>query len=158
MLKHGDKLYYLGKEVTVCHVLGRGISEVKDTGLCIYGSVEFLPRRVQDFYKREANTIIPPMVRNFTKILGVSYNNITFKDTKTRWGSASSNGNLSFSWRIVMADLHIIEYVVAHEVSHLVEMNHSKRFWEVCKQICPSYKARDFWLKQNGHIFLFIEF
>ena len=72
------------------------------------------------------------------------------KDTRSRWGSCSWNGNLSFSWRIVMAPPLVIDYLAAHEVAHLQEMNHGPKFWALCKQLCPRMEEARTWLKQHG--------
>ena len=75
---------------------------------------------------------------------------IRYKDTVSRWGSCSSEGNLSFSWRIMMAPRPVIDYLVAHEVAHLVHMNHGPKFWALCEELCPDTKRCKAWLKKNG--------
>ncbi len=75
---------------------------------------------------------------------------ITLRDTRSRWGSCSARGDLMFSWRLVMAPPPVLDYVAAHEVAHLVEMNHSARFWALCARLCPGYEAPRAWLKKNG--------
>lgn len=82
--------------------------------------------------------------------LQVKYNKISIKDTKSRWGSCASNGNLSFSWRLVFAPKYVMEYVVVHELCHIIEMNHSKRFWRLVEQNCPNYIQAKSWLKTHG--------
>jgi len=79
------------------------------------------------------------------------YNNISVKKLGTRWGSCSSRGNLSFNWRIVFAPPAILFYLIVHELCHLIEMNHSSRFWNLVKGICPDYKTSESWLKKNGY-------
>ncbi len=86
-----------------------------------------------------------------SKRLGVTYNKIHVKDTKSRWGSCSSNSNLSFSWRIIFAPKFVMEYLVAHELSHIIEKNHGREFWELVKSLHPDYIASRNWLKQNGY-------
>jgi len=75
---------------------------------------------------------------------------MTLRDPKTRWGSCSSRGDLMFSWRLVMAPPPVLDYVAAHEIAHLAEMNHSDRFWAVCARLCPEYRTHRRWLKENG--------
>ncbi|HCK20051.1 MAG TPA: M48 family peptidase, partial [Thalassospira sp.] len=77
-------------------------------------------------------------------------NRISLKDTRTRWGSCSSSGNLSFSWRLVLAPEDVLDYVVAHEVAHLQELNHSARFWAVVDDLYGPSKKQQHWLKKNG--------
>ena len=74
---------------------------------------------------------------------------VTVRDTVSRWGSCARDGNLSFSWRLIFAPDAVIDYVVAHEVAHLVEMNHSKRFWRVVERLHPGAKAERLWLNRN---------
>ena len=80
------------------------------------------------------------------------FNRVFIKGQKTRWGSCSKQRNLSFNWRLVMAPLPVIDYVVAHELAHLVEMNHSRKFWALVEQIYPGYSLHRAWLKENGRL------
>jgi len=83
--------------------------------------------------------------------LGVTYKKISIRDTRSRWGSCSTNGNLSFSSRLIFAPEGIVEYVVAHELCHLREMNHSPKFWKLVQTVCPDYKQSRGWLRKNGY-------
>jgi predicted metal-dependent hydrolase len=76
-------------------------------------------------------------------------NRITVRDTKSRWGSCSATANLSFSWRLILAPKSVFHYVVAHEVAHLVEMNHGPRFWRLVDQLAPNSERQRIWLKRN---------
>ncbi|WP_456391268.1 M48 family metallopeptidase [Profundibacter sp.] len=82
--------------------------------------------------------------------LGVSYGRLTLRDTRSRWGSCSSEGNLMYSWRLIMAPPEVLDYVAAHEVAHLLEMNHSPDYWRVVSSIYPQYKPPRAWLRKNG--------
>lgn len=84
--------------------------------------------------------------------LKVKYSRITIKDTTSRWGSCSTSGALSFSWRLIFAPRNVMEYVVVHELCHLIEMNHSYRFWQLVGKIYPSYSGARLWLKKHGKI------
>lgn len=86
----------------------------------------------------------------FSKQLGVTFKKMTLRDTKGRWGSCSSAGNLNFSWRLILAPPDVLTYVCAHEVAHLLEMNHSPRFWKLVEKVHPSYKRQRDWLKKNS--------
>ena len=79
-----------------------------------------------------------------------SVSGVTFRDTRSRWGSCTSDGSLMLSWRLVLAPPEILDYVVAHEVAHLVEMNHSAAFWAVVADLCPDYRAAKTWLRTDG--------
>ena len=75
---------------------------------------------------------------------------VILRDTKSRWGSCTTDGVLSFSWRLILAPRHVMDYVVAHEVAHLREMNHGPRFWKLCGEICHSVRSAREWLEANG--------
>ncbi|MBR2690618.1 MAG: M48 family metallopeptidase [Aquamicrobium sp.] len=123
-----------------------------DTGptLTIHGDRLHLPRRVADFLKREAKRDIEALVQRHTGAIGRKAKSIRFKDTSSRWGSCTADGNLSFSWRIMMAPPPVINYLVAHEVAHLKEMNHGPKFWKLCAELCPDTERCKAWLKKNG--------
>lgn len=90
----------------------------------------------------------------YSQIIGVSYNRIAVREQKTRWGSCSSGRNLNFNWKLIMMPEKVLDYVVIHELSHLKEMNHSKRFWNIVAQVCPEYMECRRWLKDYGGRFL----
>ncbi|RUT84664.1 M48 family peptidase, partial [Mesorhizobium sp. M7A.T.Ca.US.000.02.1.1] len=118
--------------------------------LIVHGDRIHLPRRLADFLKREAKKEIEKLVAKHTEALGKRAKAIRFKDTSSRWGSCTSEGNLSFSWRIMMAPSPVINYLVAHEVAHLKEMNHGPKFWKLCEKLCPDTDRCKDWLKRNG--------
>jgi predicted metal-dependent hydrolase len=82
--------------------------------------------------------------------LGRKFRRITLRDTRSRWGSCTSEGNLMFSWRLIMAPPAVLDYVAAHEAAHLVEMNHSPAFWSTVARLCPDYRTHRRWLRENG--------
>lgn len=98
----------------------------------------------------EAAELIKKRTAEYSTILGVNYNNIRIKDTKTRWGSCSSKRNLNFNYRIIMAPDNIMDYIIIHELCHLKHMNHGKKFWETVELFMPDYKECKEWLKLNG--------
>lgn len=126
--------------------------------LIVSGDRIHLARRVADFLKREAKREIEGLVAKHTSIVGRRAKAIRFKDTSSRWGSCTSDGNLSFSWRIMMAPPPVINYLVAHEVAHLKEMNHGPKFWRLCTELCPDTKRCKDWLKRNGGALQAIQF
>ncbi|WP_173934584.1 M48 family metallopeptidase [Chelativorans sp. Marseille-P2723] len=118
--------------------------------LIVNGERQHLPRRVKDFLKREARRDIEALVAKHTMKVGRPARAIRYRDTTSRWGSCTSDGVLSFSWRIMMAPPAVIDYLVAHEVAHLREMNHGPRFWKLCEELCPDTSRCKAWLKANG--------
>ena len=101
--------------------------------------------------KSMARLLINQRIRVLNSVLKLRYNRVAIRGQKTRWGSCSSLGNLNFNWRLVMAPLPVMDYIVAHELLHLVEPNHSKKFWTLVESVCPDYKNCRDWLKKNGH-------
>lgn len=114
------------------------------------GDPRHTPRRVQDFLKREASADLESAVAHYTQALGVRARSTTLRDQRTRWGSCASSGRLNFSWRLILAPPHVLDYLAAHEVCHLREMNHSDRFWALVYGVCPATDAAEAWLKANG--------
>lgn len=102
-------------------------------------------------HKKYARKIFEARVAYFQPFTGGEYTSITIRDQKTRWGSCSGRGTLSFNWRLILAPPEILDYVVVHELCHLTHMNHSKEFWGLVESVIPDYKARRKWLKENGH-------
>ncbi|WP_368517034.1 M48 family metallopeptidase [Rhizobium sp.] len=118
--------------------------------LRVSGMPEHAGRRIATFLKKEARADLEKLVTVHAKAIRASVTSVTMKDTRSRWGSCSSQGNLSFSWRIVMAPPLVIDYLAAHEVAHLREMNHGPRFWALCRKLCPDMDEAKAWLKRHG--------
>lgn len=104
------------------------------------------------WYKEQAHQKISERVSWHSSLSGLKYNKIKLSDAQKRWGSCSVKGNLNFSWRLIMAPLRVIDYVVVHELAHLEEKNHSKRFWDKIKIMQPDYEQHKDWLKENRHL------
>ena len=102
-------------------------------------------------HKKYSRKIFESRVAYFQQFTGGNYISITIRDQKTRWGSCSGRGTLSFNWRLILAPPEILDYVVVHELCHLTHMNHSKEFWNLVGSVIPDYKTRRKWLKENGH-------
>ena len=97
----------------------------------------------------ESVRVIPARVAFWAERLKVRYGRITIRNQRTRWGSCSHNGNLSFNWRLVMAPDEVLDYVVIHELCHLKEMNHQKAFWKEVEEYCPDWRPQRRWLNQH---------
>lgn len=107
-------------------------------------------RRVQAFLTEQARGRLAAASDRHAETLGRPYGKITLRDTRSRWGSCSSRGNLMYSWRLVMAPPEVLDYVAAHEVAHLAEMNHSPAFWALVEQLCPGHRTPRAWLSAHG--------
>lgn len=114
------------------------------------GSETKAPAVLEKWYRRMARLLINQRVRIMGQRLNVSFNRVFIKDQKTRWGSCSHKKNLNFNWRLVMAPLPVLDYVVVHELIHLIEPNHSKKFWSLVEKACPDYRDHRAWLKKYG--------
>ncbi len=123
---------------------------VGEPRLVIAGDPAFVPRRLKDFLKREARRDIEEACARHAAKLGVTIKRITLRDTKSRWGSCAADGSLSFSWRLIFAPDHVLDYLAAHEVAHRAEMNHSARYWRHVAAIYPDYERAEHWLKRHG--------
>ncbi|MBQ3708933.1 MAG: M48 family metallopeptidase [Clostridia bacterium] len=99
---------------------------------------------------REARTDIPARVKRFGPVVGVSWGRITIRKQRTRWGSCSAEGNLSFNGLLMLAPPEARDYVVIHELCHRLEMNHSARFWAHVERVCPDYKVQKKWFREHG--------
>ena len=129
-------------------------AETRDSGekiLCVAGDLPHIERRVLDYLKREARHDLAKASARYAEILGVKVRRITIRDQSSRWGSCTSAGSLSFSWRLILAPPYVLDYLAAHEVAHLVEMNHSPRFWKVVGRICPATERAKKWLDTHGN-------
>lgn len=104
----------------------------------------------RNVYIRKAKETITKRASYFARLMGVSYRNITIREQKTRWGSCSSEKNLNFNWKLILAPPEVLDYVVIHELCHLKEMNHSKAFWDEVEKVMPEYETYKLWLKENG--------
>ncbi len=105
---------------------------------------------VYTFLKKLAAETLSPLLEKMTETLGQQVEKVTIRDTKTRWGSCSGRKTISLNWRLILAPPEVAYYVCAHEAAHLIHMNHSKAFWKVVEDMCPTYKVHRQWLKQNG--------
>ncbi|RVT99179.1 M48 family peptidase [Rhodovarius crocodyli] len=123
---------------------------IEDGRIVVSGGLEFLPRRILDFLREEAARRVRSQAPIHAAALGVRPRALRVKDTSSRWGSCAPDGTLAFSWRLVMAPDWVLDYVVAHEIAHLRELNHSPRFWAHVESLTPHRRAAEAWLKRHG--------
>ena len=101
--------------------------------------------------REKTRKLVTARAKHFAAIIGVQYNQIAIRMQRTRWGSCSSKGNLNFNCLLGLTPPEVLDYVVVHELCHLIEMNHSKQFWDAVERIMPDYKVHRKWLKDNGN-------
>jgi predicted metal-dependent hydrolase len=153
---HGVEVPLRGEPHRIVHRRGeRGTvwTETDGSGqrlLCVAGEPPHVDRRISDFLKREAQRDLDAASRGYAAQIGVSIKRICVRDQSSRWGSCSNTGVLSFSWRLILAPPFVLDYLAAHEVSHLVELNHSPRFWRLVKRLYPQLERAKVWLDANG--------
>jgi predicted metal-dependent hydrolase len=146
----GTELPFLGASHRIVAGPGRavrpgdGVIHVPET------RPETTPARLAAFLKLRARDALAEASARHAGALGRPHGQITLRDTRSRWGSCSSKGNLMFSWRLIMAPPEVLDYVAAHEVAHLAEMNHSAAFWRVVETLTPDHGAPRRWLRLNG--------
>jgi len=152
---HGTMLPVRGIDHRIEHRCGaRGTVWVEETRhervLCVAGEKPHVPRRIRDFLKREARADLELASRTAAEKLGVTVKRVSIRDQSSRWGSCSTTGVLSYSWRLILAPPFVLDYLAAHEVAHLIEMNHSRRFWRLVERICPDLTRAKTWLDVHG--------
>ena len=147
---NGAEFEFFGVKYTVQHIENQRGGKLANNVLTIGGKLEFLHRRVSDFLKQQTLKRLSAMSVDKAKTLGCRITSVSIKDTKSRWGSCSTLGNINYNWRISMAPLNVINYLVCHEISHLKHPNHSPEFWQTVAMLCPDYEQSRHWLKVRG--------
>lgn len=121
-------------------------------GSRVKNTQQFIQQKLTAWYKKIAINYLENRVSELAQEMQLDYKSIAVRDYKARWGSCSSQGHLSFNWRIFMAPKSVIDSVIVHELAHLKHFNHSKQFWQLVYTNCPDYKNQHDWLKQNQHL------
>jgi len=149
--KIGGTVLFEGAEVPIIAATGRAPA-FQDGALLVPGDASRVAIRIAAFLKVLARQRLSTACDVHSQKLGVDVRRITLRDTRSRWGSCTVGGRLMFSWRLIMAPAPVLDYVVAHEVAHLLEMNHSPAYWAVVSRICPDYRQPRQWLRANGAV------
>jgi len=151
VLMPGARIPFRGRE----HIIARSEEgpvsiDAEKATIKVSGRSEHAPRRLLDFLKRQAKCELETRAFEFAALLGTRPSRITVRDTASRWGSCSSTRSLSFSWRLILAPPFVLDYVVAHEVAHLKEMNHGTGFWRLVRELAGDVRKPQAWLHQYG--------
>jgi predicted metal-dependent hydrolase len=135
-----------GRRGTVWIELGESGEQL----ICVAGDAPHLERRIGDFLRREAHRDLTAASRRAADMLGVKIKRVSVRDQSSRWGSCSTTGVLSYSWRLILAPPFVLDYLAVHEVAHLIEMNHSTRFWRLVDRMYPDAERAKAWLDAHG--------
>ena len=146
----GARLPVAGRMLTIETAPGpRHPPHIEGERLIVQGRGDAGPR-IRVWLKEGARAALSPVVAACAAEIGAAPGRITMRDTKGRWGSCTSRGDLMFSWRLAMAPPDVLDYVAAHEAAHLIEMNHGPRFWALVTRLRPGWKSRRDWLRHQG--------
>lgn len=147
-----NEYLYLGKPYQlILRQNKKSIVELEDKLYVASSSEKYVKTYLESWYKQQARKIILERVHHYAKLGGYTYKSVSLMSATTRWGSCSSQKNLNFNWKLIMAPLEVLDYVVCHELAHLLELNHSRNFWEKVRKIFPLYRQHRTWLKRYGH-------
>jgi len=154
-LKNGDIIPYLGRDLKV--VTRRPVGNTESVNLQRNRLVvnltvgnNGLNLLLGQWYRMQAAQLIEEKVNRMSALMGLKYGRLSIRNQKTRWGSCSQKGNLNFNWKLIMVPEPIIDYVIIHELAHLKEMNHTKRFWQLVEQYCPNWCNHRKWLRDHS--------
>jgi predicted metal-dependent hydrolase len=150
VLCEGASIPAFGQAVTIERVQGRGVTRLHENRLQVFGAPEFTARRVTDFLKKELHRQGLARAQEMAESLGAKVRSLRVASMRSRWGSCSVSGALTLNWRLVFAPPEILDYLIAHEVAHLREMNHSPQFWKQVATLYPDHKEARSWLKREG--------
>ena len=139
-----------GEELVVTPAKGRAV-RVEGGQLLVPGREETMGPRVAAWLKVLARDRLALASLRYAALVGRGYSALAIRDTRSRWGSCSPDGRLMYSWRLIMAPPAVLDYVAAHEVAHLVELNHSPAYWKIVTSICPDWKDHRAWLRAHGN-------
>lgn len=159
---HGEQFLYLGRTLTLDvgdHTARSTACELQNDHLVIRVKhsmqeqaqiAEEVRKSLERWYREEAELLLSERSELYAVKFGFLYNSVTVRTQRKRWGSCDSRGNIRYNWKLIMAPVYLIDYVIVHELCHLREMNHSKRFWQLVEKILPDYQERRKQLKLQG--------
>ena len=155
----GESLMLLGKAFTLRVLAGSAPVHLRESELCVgLDDCEVsVARKVHEWLHEQALACFRDRVGHYVRVLGIdTVPQVLLSSARTRWGSCHASGRIHLNWRLVQMPPHLLDYVVAHEVAHLLEMNHSPRFWEIVEQLVPDHVARRKELRRDGHRYLLV--
>jgi len=152
-LVSGESALYLGRRYRI-EVTNTGQTEVQFSQRFFIPQTYAVARKeaLREWYIRQAETKIIPRVKRQARELGVIYGEARIVDNLYRWGSCTVNNNIGLNWRLIKAPMFVIDYVIVHELAHLIEANHTPRFWNIVRTQAPTMEKAKAWLKENGQL------
>lgn len=152
-LVNGESLLYLGRSYRLELVDSvKDIALIENRFLVPTHQTQKRGEVFRKWYIRQAKEIILPRIQHYADRLGVSFNEAKITDSKYRWGSCTTNDNVTFNWRLIKAPTFVIDYVVVHELSHFLEPNHTPRFWSIIRSHITQMEKAKHWLKVHGSL------
>ncbi len=149
----GEEFLFLGQSYPLVVIEDLSKAVVLDNSLMISQTVLGHARdHIENWYKTQALEHITQRVGYYAKITGLKYQSIRINNATTRWGSCGYKDTLNFTWRLMMAPVRVVDYVIIHELMHLKQKNHSRKFWAEVALMMPDYKQDERWLKHNSHL------
>ena len=152
-LVSGESAFYLGRQYRI-EIIKTGLTEIQFAQRFLIPDTE-APKRadaLRDWYISKAKEKIVPRVKQHAHQLGVDVSKVKIVDNRYRWGSCTVNDNVNFNWRLIKAPMFVIDYVIVHELAHLMEANHTPRFWNIVRAQAPTMDKAKAWLKENGQL------
>jgi predicted metal-dependent hydrolase len=146
----GSSVPYLGTDLALVREAGRTRAHRRGDTLLVPGERDSAGLAIERWYRRAARREIAPRLDNAVAALGCNYTALTIRNQRTRWGSCSTTGAMSFNWRLLLAPEPVLDYVVWHEACHLCVMDHSTSFWNLVREHCPGYEIQRRWLRRQG--------
>ena len=152
-LVSGESAFYLGRQYRI-EVVKTGLAEVQFTQRFLIPATQGEKRveALREWYIGKANEKILPRVKIHARVLGVDVAGVRIVDYRFRWGSCTMNDNVNFNWRLIKAPMFVIDYVIFHELAHLIEANHTTKFWNIVRAQAPTMEKAKAWLKENGQL------
>jgi len=152
----GDIFYLKGEKLKLHSIFaGKNKIVLQDNNIILFKMPGKNPRELFiSWYKRQAKDFINQRLRQYSEVLGLYPSSVRITSAKKRWGSCSGKNSINFTYRLIMVPVKIIDYVIVHELIHIEEKNHSRRFWEKVEAIIPDYRDRRKWLSENGHLYI----
>lgn len=150
LAERGAMLPYLGDQLMLTPQDGRTRAHRSQDALLVPADAERAAQAIERWYRRAAAKEIGPRLDAAAAALGATYTTLSIRGQRTRWGSCSSTGAMSFNWRLLLAPAPVLDYVVWHEACHLRVMDHSPRFWALVASHCPGYDEQRRWLRRHG--------